>query len=96
MAERADARRRWFGLFFLLLAGGMLIWGQTVLKSVLQGWVFIIYWLICFGFTALAMGVALLDFWIVRRQARRQQKDLLRDTLLKSPSDRESESDESK
>lgn len=81
MNSPADARRRWFGVFFLIVAGGMLIWGQTVLKSRLDGAGFIIYWLICFCFTGLAMLTALLDIRALRRRTRDQHRDLFRHTL---------------
>lgn len=77
----ADARRRWFGLLFLLLAAGMLIWGQTVLKPHLRGLVFIAYWLGCFAFTGMAMLTALLDLWIVRTRSRRERRELIERTL---------------
>jgi hypothetical protein len=81
MLTPADARRRWFGAFFLIVAAGLLIWGQTVLKPHLDGIWFLLYWLVCFGFTALAMLTALLDFWIMRRKSRQSQKDLLQKAL---------------
>ena len=51
MLNSADARRRWFGVFFLILAVGMLIWGQTVLEPHLKGVVYLIYWFGCFLMT---------------------------------------------
>jgi membrane protein implicated in regulation of membrane protease activity len=75
--EPADARRRWFGAFFLMVSAGMLIWGQTFLKPLLDGLVFVVYWLACLGFTGLAMLTALLDVRAVRRRARDHQRDLL-------------------
>ena len=76
-ANPADVRRRWFGVFFLLIAAGMLIWGQTILKPYLQGIGFVLYWLACMAFTGLALLTALLDIWAVRRRTREQQRDLL-------------------
>src|SRR5437867_3390401 len=89
----ADARRRWFGVFFLIIATGMLIWGQTFLKPYLEGLEFVIYWLACMGFTALAMGTALLDIWAVRRRTRDQQRDLIRRIFDNGKSNQENESD---
>src|SRR2546429_3523169 len=85
----ADARRRWFGVFFLIIAAGMLIWGQTFLKPYLAGVGFVIYWLACMGFTALAMLTALLDIWAIRRRTRDQQRDLLRQIFDENDSERE-------
>ena len=76
-ANPADVRRRWFGVFFLLIAAGMLIWGQTILKPYLRGIGFVLYWLACMAFTGLALLTALLDIWAVRRRTREQQRDLL-------------------
>ena len=76
-ATQADFRRRWFGVFFLLIAAGMLIWGQTILKPYLEGIGFMLYWLGCLAFTGLALITALLDIWAVRRRTREQQRDLL-------------------
>src|SRR5438128_6512604 len=81
MSNPLDARRRWFGLFFLFVALGLLIWGQTILKSHLNGLGFILYWFLCFIFTLLALLTALLDFWMVRRRTREAQKDLLKKAL---------------
>jgi len=80
-----DARRRWFGSFFLIVAAGMLIWGLTVLRSHLKGAAFVIYWLACFGLTGLAVLTALIDIIILRRQARQQQHDLFRKTFSEEP-----------
>jgi hypothetical protein len=90
----ADARRRWFGVFFLIIAAGMLIWGQTFLKPYLEGLEFVIYWLACMGFTALAMGTALLDIWAVRRRTRDQQRDLIRRIFDNGESNQENKGDE--
>jgi hypothetical protein len=75
--NNGQAWRRWFGLLFLALSFGMLIWGQTVLKSHLTGASYIQYWAVCFLFTALAMLTALVDMWLVRRQSRRERRALL-------------------
>ena len=84
MSNPLDARRRWFGLFFLFVALGLLIWGETILKPHLNGLGFILYWLLCFVFTMLAMLTALLDFWIVRHRTREAQKGLLEKTLSRN------------
>jgi len=90
-----DARRRWFGVFFLMLAAGMLIWGQTILKPYLEGLWFVIYWLACMGFTALAMLTALLDIWAVRRRTRAQQRELLQHIFDEVEPNQEEERDQS-
>lgn len=81
----ADARRRWLGLFFLTLSAGLLLCGQTFLRPHLEGFVFAVYWLCCFGFTFVTLGIALLDLRAVRRRIleehRQQQAELLQRTL---------------
>ncbi len=81
MANSADALRRWFGLFFLTVAAGMLIWGQTVLKPHLEGFLFIVYWVACFLFTFLAILTALLDLRATRQRTEAEQRELLERTL---------------
>jgi membrane protein implicated in regulation of membrane protease activity len=81
MTTVADARRRWFGAMFLALAGGLLTWGLTILKPVLAGRVYLVYWLSCFLLTLLAIVIALLDIRAVRRRTRNEQQALLQQTL---------------
>jgi hypothetical protein len=81
MPSPADSLRRWFGLLFLALAFGLLIWGQTVLRDRLSGLSFLIYWCVCFMFTFAAIGTALLDLRATRKRARSEHADLIRRTL---------------
>ena len=83
MPSSADAMRRWFGLFFLAVAFGMLIWGQTVFRSRLEQHpgLFIAYWCGCFVVTGAAIVTALLDMRATRRRAREEQADLVQRTL---------------
>ena len=83
MSGSADAWRRWFGLLFLTLAAGMLIWGQTVLRPYLdhRAFLFLAYWFVCFVLTLVAIAVALLDIRITRLRARHEREQLLRHTL---------------
>ena len=64
-------------------AVAMLVLGQTVLKSYLDGATFIFFWLACFLLTGLTIVTALIDARAVRQSAREQQHDLLQDTLEK-------------
>jgi len=73
--------RRWFGVFALVAALGMLIAGETVLQSKLKELSFLAYWFVCFCFTGLAVVVALLDARALRRRARQQRRELLTTTL---------------
>lgn len=81
MALQLDRRRRWFGLLYLILSGGLLIWGLTWLRPVLAGIGFAVYWLLCLGFALAALVIAWLDWRSIRRQVRRQQQELLTRTL---------------
>ena len=81
MNNSADALRRWLGAFCLAVASGLLIWGQTVLKPILEGWPFILYWFLCFAFTFAAICIALLDARAVRQRTRREQQELIHRTL---------------
>jgi hypothetical protein len=82
MLTAADANRRSLGLFFLLLACVLVIWGQTLLKPYLGGLGFMIYWLACFLCLGVAIAVALLDILILRRRIRVQQEELIKRTLM--------------
>lgn len=81
MAIQVNLRRRWFGLFHLIVSGGLLIWGLTLLRPVLRGWLFIGYWLACFLFALLALIAGWLDWRSVRRQARAERRGLLQEAL---------------
>ena len=73
--------RRWVGTLALAAALGMLLAGQTLLRGRLNDLAFLIFWLICFAFTGLAMGMALLDMRAVRNRTRREQRALLETTI---------------
>jgi len=81
MPNSADALRRWLGAFFLAMAFGLLVWGQTVLSPHLKGIPFVIYWLFCFLFTFAAIFMALLDLRVTRRRSRTAQKELLHEAF---------------
>jgi hypothetical protein len=81
MALDATARRRWLGAIALVVALAMLVCGQTVLKERLRNLTFVCYWLVCFGFTCLAILVALLDARALRRRTSQEHLDLFEATL---------------
>ena len=76
MLTSVDARRRWFGTFFLIIAGGQLIWGLTFLAPILvqAPVLFIVYWLTCFGLTMVSFGIAVYDIRVMRRRIKEEQK----------------------
>ena len=76
MLTSVDARRRWFGTFFLIVAGGMLLWGFTFLAPVLikRPMMFVIYWITCLGFTTLSFLIAVYDMRVIRKRVRDEKK----------------------
>jgi membrane protein implicated in regulation of membrane protease activity len=86
MAIQVNLRRRWFGLFHLIVSGGLLIWGLTLLRPVLRGWLFVAYWFSCFVFALLALITGWLDWRSVRRQARAERRELLLESLRRGKS----------
>jgi hypothetical protein len=88
--------RRWFGLLFLALAFGMLIWGQTVLRARLEQHpkLFVFYWGGCFLVTFAAIFTALLDMRATRRRAREEHEKLIERTLEDIDRDAQDKSDE--
>ena len=81
MAKPADTPWRWLGAVFPGSALLMLVLGRTVFASSLHNATFIFYWLACFAFTGLAALVAMVDFFVLRRRTRAQQREFLEDTL---------------
>lgn len=69
------------GMIFLGVALLMLILGETVLRQSLGKMAFVVYWMGCFIFTALAILFSFLDVAGVQRRARAQQRELLEKTI---------------
>ena len=88
MGLDATRRRRWFGVLVLVAALAMLVSGQTILKDRLTDpSIFLIYWLICFGCTGLAIFVAFLDVRALQRRTREEQRHLVHRTLKEIETD---------
>ncbi len=87
MGLDATARRRWFGGLVLLAALAMLIAGQTILKGALRETVFVVYWLVCFALTGVAIVVAFLDVRALQRRVRQEHRDLFHATLKEIETD---------
>ena len=87
MALDATARRRWLGGGALAGALVMLICGETILQGRLRPFDFVIYWLLCFVLTGVAMILAFRDLRALQRRTRQQQRDLLQNTLKEIESD---------
>jgi membrane protein implicated in regulation of membrane protease activity len=69
MMTNRDRWRRRAGLLFVATAAALLVGGETIGKTRLRGWAFLLYWTACLVFTALAMLTAWLDSRAVRRRA---------------------------
>jgi uncharacterized membrane protein YecN with MAPEG domain len=83
----ASSVRRWLAGVFLGVALLMLAVGLTVLSSRLRAVGFLVYWLICFGLTGAAALVALIDLFLLRRQLRHAQQELIEQTLNEAKND---------
>jgi len=81
MALNSTTGRRWFGALALLGALGMLLCGETVFRGRLSKLGFVVYWLVCIGFTGLAMIAAFLDLRALQRRIRQEQRELIERTL---------------
>jgi hypothetical protein len=81
MALDATARRRWFGALALMAALAMLVVGETTLQGRLGAFGSLFYWLVCFGFTSLAILAALLDVRALQSRSRQEQRELFQATL---------------
>lgn len=81
VASKSDIRRRGLGAIFLAASLGMLIAGQTFLRDRINPAGFLIFWMICFLFACLAILVAFVDAWIIRRRSREEARALFEQTL---------------
>ena len=64
-----------------MAAVAMLIAGETLLKNALSDVGFLLYWLVCFLFTGLAIVFAFIDVRQVARRTREEQRELMQTTL---------------
>src|SRR5438093_1540566 len=92
MGNATDSLRRKLGIVCLAVPVGMLVLGQTALKSSLDGAAFLFYWAICFLFTLAAMFIALADIRSVRRQSRHETRELIEKTWAEIQRKRDEES----
>jgi len=81
MGNARHSVRRKLGVVFIIVPMGMILLGQTILKSRLDGVPFLIYWLVCFAFTFAAIFVALLDLRSIRRQIREETREVFERSL---------------
>lgn len=83
MRFSSDFMRRCTGAFFLTIAILMMAAGQTILSDKLKDISYVLFYLVCFIFTFLAALTALLDFWVVRKRVRKEERELIQQTMLK-------------
>jgi hypothetical protein len=95
MGLSSTSKRRWFGGIVLFAAFAMLICGQTILKTTLTGGGFVLYWLVCFLLTGLAVLVAFIDMRDLNHGVRREQRELLETTLKKIENEAKSQNPKS-
>lgn len=81
MPDSAHRRLRWLSGIFLAAAFAMSVSGLTFLKPRLRDAGFVVYWTGCLAAAGAAIIVALLDLLVVRREARRAQRDLIEDAF---------------
>lgn len=83
MDNPSDFRRRLAGGIFLGIAILMLAAGETVLSDRLRQSpiLTLVFWMGCLVAVILAIMVALLDLWIVRRRSREETRGLLKHTM---------------
>ena len=96
MANKSDLSRRLSGAGFLVVAIVMLLLGETVLNAWLRERpiIALLFWMSSFVLVFLAMMVALLDLWIVRRRLREEHRGLLTETLDKIVEEKKARSKE--
>jgi hypothetical protein len=80
-AEGRRKRRRRIGLVLIGASVLMLFLGNFPLEPYLRGTNFILYWSVCFLFALMALFTAVVDMVAVRRDAERERRRLVEETL---------------
>lgn len=79
--DSSKRRRRWFGALCLIAAIAMLAGDELALKGRLHPLTSLVYWLVCFLLTILAIFAALADVRALRQKSRDEQRALFEHTL---------------
>ncbi len=83
-------RRRWLGVAFLATALVMLVAGETIFKGRLSLLGSLLFWLVCFVCTIVAVIIAFLDVRAMGREVSKAQRELFNSTLKKIELDAQS------
>ena len=83
MADKRDIRRRAIGTLFLASAAAMLVIGETVLRDKLRAnpAAFLLFWMACVIALGISVLIAVLDLAVTRRRLRKEQRELLENTI---------------
>ena len=81
MAQDGTKRRRWIGGVSLGLALVMVVAGERVVRGRIGPGMELLYWLLCFLLTGVAIVVALLDFRALKQRILAEQRELVEKTL---------------
>ena len=88
--ESSDSFQRWLGMLFLAVSFAMMIWGQIVFASKLNGIRGALYWAVCFAFSVTAVVMGFLDVRRLLREVRAERMSSMRRTMraIKRPEER--------
>lgn len=64
-----------------MLALTMLILGETLLRGSLRPITYVLYWLVCFVLTGIALLLGAIDAHAVRKRTAQEQRELFEGTL---------------
>src|SRR5216684_4300864 len=81
MSQDGTRRRRWIGGVSLGLAMAMVAAGERLIRSRSNPVLELVYWLVCFLLTAVAIVAAMLDFRALKQRILSEQRDLVETTL---------------
>lgn len=88
--ESSDSFQRWLGMLFLAVSFAMMIWGQLVFASELNGTLGVLYWVVCLAFSVTAVVMGFIDVHRLLREVRTERMSSMRRTMraIKRPDER--------
>lgn len=81
MPQDGTRRRRWIGGVSLGLAVVMVVAGERLVRGRISRGLELLYWLVCFVLTGVAIVVAMLDFRALKARIMSEHRDLVEKTL---------------